>query len=87
MSHPLTARDVEGATFDFSATDIDGNVVISTWARSSAAQMEWSIYQDRLDNPNDRIARVDVCRRPCNLNPVGYWIMRPHLPPEKVSKP
>lgn len=85
----LDFNECAGHRFQFYAYNKDGEVQIHSWAIGQSAQMEWEIYQDRLDRPRDPIVRVEVYREsglPLGLGgssplPSAHWRLMPNARP------
>lgn len=79
--HPIDVQSGYGR-YDFVAYDVQGNMVISTWTNAPFNfSIERDVYQLRLNNENDHVARVEVYRqhgdwRHPKLLP-AHWTMYP----------
>lgn len=58
----IAFRECAGGHFEFYAYNAAGEVQIHSWARGSAGQMEFDVYQSRLDDRRDPVVRVEVYR-------------------------
>lgn len=85
----LDFSECAGHRFQFYAYNEAGEVQIHTWAIGQSAQMEWEIFQDRLDSTRDPVVRVEVYREAglprdfggSPLLPTAHWQLMPRARP------
>ena len=90
----LDGIECSGNRFQFYAYNKDGEVQIHSWAIGHSAQMEWEIYQERLDDPRDPIVRVEVYREAklprdfggLPLLPRAHWRLLPRVRPARCRE-